>query len=178
MGIAEHLPRGVDDVIVRQLAHRDAEPFALGTTDQAVRQYAHLPLTDYTPEIVREQIDGVILEGLHSNSLAVLAIADAASDQFLGSIVLFDFRDDRAEVGFWLAPSARGRAAAVRALAAITQVAAESGLSRLEARTVPDNAASRRVLEAAGFARVGQPYEGVAPSGATVTVLAYERLLY
>lgn len=177
MGIAEHLPRGVDDVIVRRLTHRDADAFATGTADAAVRQHAHLPLTDYTPEIVREQIDGVIDDGLHSDSLAVLAIADASSDRFLGSIVLFDFRGERAEVGFWLAPWARGRAAAVRALGAVIHIAAGSGLSVLEARTTPDNAASQRVLEAAGFVAVGQPYEGVAPSGATVTVLAYERSL-
>ena len=178
IGIAELLPRAEGDVVVRRLMHRDAELYASGTKDAAVRRYGHLPLDDYTPEIVSAQIDGVNMAGLQSNSPAILAIADATSDEFLGSIAVFDFRDDRAEVGFWLARWARGRGAAQKALGAVAQIAAESGLSRLEARTAPDNGRSRRALEGAGFIRVGQPHQAVTPTGETLTVLAYERFLY
>lgn len=84
---------------------------------------------------MREQIDGVIADGLAEGSLAVLVIADAKSDEFLGSVVLFDVQADRAEVGFWLAPWGRGRGAARQALRAGAWVAAHAGLALLVART-------------------------------------------
>src|SRR5690606_5657062 len=62
MTVSAHLPIGAGDIVVRRLRHEDAEAFALGTEDPAVREYGHLPLSEYTPEIVRDQIDGVIAE--------------------------------------------------------------------------------------------------------------------
>ena len=145
--------------------------------DTAVRQYGHLPLREYTPQTVRDQIDGVIADGLADGSLAVLAIADASSNQFLGSIVLFDIHDGRAEVGFWLTPQARGRGAARNALRAVVDLAARSGLTRLDARTHPANEGSQRVLHGAGFVHTRGPEEQVAPSGELVPVLTFERAL-
>ncbi|ABK72256.1 GNAT family N-acetyltransferase [Mycolicibacterium smegmatis] len=169
------LPCRIDDILLRELDYRDAEAFALGTTDPAVQEYGHLPLTHYTPEIVRDQIDGIIAQGLADGSLAVLAIADADSDAFLGSLVLFDFRSDRAEVGFWLTAQSRGRGAAVKALAASSQIVATMGLELLTARTSPQNLASQRVLERAGFQQKGMPTEQQTPSGVRVPVLTFER---
>ncbi|ODQ84588.1 GNAT family N-acetyltransferase [Mycolicibacterium holsaticum] len=175
--IADRLPRTEGDVTVRRLRHDDAQPFAVGTQDHAVRRYGHLPLPQYSAQTVRDQIDGVIADGLADGSLAVLAIADAASDEFLGSIVLFDIGETHAEVGFWLSPQARGRGAAQQALAAVARIAAANGLTHLTARTVPENAGSRRVLEGAGFAQKGEPQPQVTPSGETATVLIFARAL-
>lgn len=177
MSISEHLPRSADDVCVRRLRYDDADAFAAGTKDADVQRYGHLPLTEYTPEVVRDQIDGVIAQGLDEGFLAVLAVADARSDEFLGSIVVFDFRDDRAEVGFWLAPRARGRGAAQKALRTIASVAESAGLAYLDARTAPENKGSRRVLEGANFVQTADPHEETAPSGEVVTVVTYERAL-
>lgn len=175
MNVLPALPRVHGSVRVRCLQHKDATCFAQGTKDDAVQRYGHLPLSEYTPETVSEQIDGVIDQGLKDGSLAVLAIAEAESDDFLGSVVLFDVRGDRAEVGFWLAPWARGRGAAQHALQACVEMASDMGLALLDARTAPENTGSRRVLEAAGFSQRGEPREETAPSGATVTLLAFER---
>ncbi|MGE2723306.1 GNAT family N-acetyltransferase [Mycolicibacterium pulveris] len=175
--IADHLPRTQGDVTVRRLRHDDADAFAAGTLDPAVRRYGHLPLPEYSPRIVREQIDGVIADGLADGSLGVLAIADGASDEFLGSIVLFDIRETHAEVGFWLRPQARGRGAAQQALVAVAGIAGASGLTQLTARTVPENTGSRRVLEGAGFVQTGEPQQQVTPSGATAAVLTFSRPL-
>lgn len=175
MRIVERLPVREGDVSVRQLSHADAGAYAAGTDDAAVRRYGHLPLPEYTAQIVREQIDGDIARGLADDSLAVLAIADAHSDEFLGSIVLFDFRADRAEVGFWLTPKARGRGAAGNALRAVARLAAATGLRHLDARTDCANEGSRRVLDGAGFVAKEGPHDALAPSGEVVTVLSYER---
>lgn len=177
LAIADRLPLTEGDVTVRRLRHDDADAFAAGTTDPAVRRYGHLPLPEYSPRVVRDQIDGVIADGLADGSLAVLAIADASADEFLGSIVMFDVRETGAEVGFWLSPQARGRGAAQHALRAVVRVAGAAGLTRLTARTVPENAGSRRVLEGVGFVQTGEPRAQVTPSGETVTVLTSSRPL-
>ncbi|MEU6403155.1 GNAT family N-acetyltransferase [Streptomyces sp. NPDC046985] len=61
-----------------------------------------------------------------------------------------------AEVGYDLAESARGRGYATEALRALTAwPPAREGVRRLFARVAPDNVPSQRVLERAGFKRVG-----------------------
>jgi RimJ/RimL family protein N-acetyltransferase len=55
------------------------------------------------------------------------------------------------EVGYGLAPSARGQGYAAEALTAILTVAADHGASRVVAATDRDNIASQRTLERAGF---------------------------
>ncbi|WP_446213397.1 GNAT family N-acetyltransferase [Micromonospora sp. IBSANI012] len=61
----------------------------------------------------------------------------------------------RVEVGYGLAPSARGHGYAAEALAALLHIAADHGLSRVVAHTTGDNVASRRTLERAGFRHAG-----------------------
>ncbi|GAB3664742.1 hypothetical protein GCM10027596_29650 [Nocardioides korecus] len=64
--------------------------------------------------------------------------------------------EGRVEVGYGLAPSARGHGYAAEALAAVVGLAAEHGVEVVVAATHPDNAASRRTLERAGFRHVGR----------------------
>ena len=64
-------------------------------------------------------------------------------------------QDGRVEVGYGLAPSARGEGYAAEALTALLTVAAEHGVSRVVADTEEDNLASRRTLEHAGFRQIG-----------------------
>lgn len=58
------------------------------------------------------------------------------------------------EVGYGLAPSARGHGYATEALRAFVQLAAGLGVTTIRADTEPDNVASRRTLEHAGFDQV------------------------
>lgn len=62
--------------------------------------------------------------------------------------------DGCVEVGYGLAPSARGHGYAAEALAALLGVAADQGLTRVVADTTGDNVASQRTLERAGFRRL------------------------
>ncbi len=64
--------------------------------------------------------------------------------------------EHRVEFGYWLAPQARGRGIATRALCLIAEWSLAQGLLRLELFTDPDNAASGAVARRAGF-----DFEGV-----------------
>lgn len=61
------------------------------------------------------------------------------------------------EIAFGLAPSARGRGLASRAVRLLcAELESQSGVAVVLAETDVDNVASVRVLEACGFARVGR----------------------
>ena len=59
------------------------------------------------------------------------------------------------EIGYGLAPSARGHGYAAEAVAVLLGMAADHGLSRVIADTAVDNIASQRALIRAGFHLVG-----------------------
>lgn len=85
-------------------------------------------------------------------------IADAVDDEALGGIGLWLQHADqgRASVGYSVAPRARGRRAATAAVVAVTEFAwTLAGLFRVEALIEPDNAASLRTAESAGYTREG-----------------------
>jgi ribosomal-protein-alanine N-acetyltransferase len=86
-----------------------------------------------------------------------LAIADAASDEALGAVVLmFRPQPGNVEMGYWVIRRARGRRLASRAVALVARWAlTDAGLARVQALVEPDNRASQRVLEGAGFQREG-----------------------
>ncbi|MHA7241227.1 GNAT family N-acetyltransferase [Arthrobacter sp. TMS1-12-1] len=87
------------------------------------------------------------------------AIADARTDQARGVIGLWlrDYLLGRAQAGYAVAPSARGRGVATDALHALTSFAwTLPGLHRVELHIEPWNAASIGVADGAGFT-----YEGL-----------------
>lgn len=151
----------------------DAEAYAAGAGDDLVKRFAHLPLENYTPQIVREMIQGVISDGLRDGNLAILTIADSGSDAFLGSLVVFDITAEDAEVGYWVGPEHRGRNISGRALALALEMARKLKLNGLRARTVLDNPASQKSLLKAGFEQQGEPAPQVTPSGKTEMGVSY-----
>lgn len=61
----------------------------------------------------------------------------------------------RVEVGYGVSPSARGAGAATAALQLLTALAFEAGASEVLAEVLPENTASTRVVQKAGYAQVG-----------------------
>lgn len=56
-----------------------------------------------------------------------------------------------ARMGWWLRSGATGKGYATEAVVALSELAFDSGVERLEAHTDPDNAPSRNLAERAGF---------------------------
>jgi RimJ/RimL family protein N-acetyltransferase len=87
------------------------------------------------------------------------AVADAATDELLGSVSLhrIDPVEGDAEIGYWTAPSARGRGVAGRAVEEACRWGfAVLGLHRVQLFHAVENTASARVAEKAGFTREGR----------------------
>jgi RimJ/RimL family protein N-acetyltransferase len=88
---------------------------------------------------------------------AAYAIADPVTDRLLGGAGVGRATPERgqAEVGYWVAPWARGRGVATAAASALASWAFARGFARLELLTEWENLASQRVALAAGFQREG-----------------------
>lgn len=67
----------------------------------------------------------------------------------------------RAEIGYGIAGSFRGRGVATAAVVQLRSLPALPGVTALVAHTDPDNPASQRVLERNGFVRDGADDEGL-----------------
>lgn len=145
------LPLRNGRVTLRAMRNQDSSAYAAGTEDGLVRQFTHLPKSVYSTASTASMINGRIAEGLACGGSAVLTIADAASDRFAGSLVIFDISASCAEIGFWVHADFRGRGLTLEVLNLAIELARRSGLAVLRARTVPENQASHRVLTRAGF---------------------------
>jgi RimJ/RimL family protein N-acetyltransferase len=100
---------------------------------------------------------------------AECAIRDAITGAFAGDIGLFrEAPTGQALVGYSLAREWRGRHFATRAVRLISEWAFDTaGLARLAAGTAPDNIASQRTLERAGFRREGYERGRLPSAGST-----------
>ncbi|MFD0772452.1 GNAT family N-acetyltransferase [Streptomonospora algeriensis] len=86
-----------------------------------------------------------------------LAVTEISRGQAVGcAVLLLRPQEGVAGLGYWIAPEARGRGVASRAVALLTEWGLrEPGLARVEAWVEPGNAASTGVLSRCGF-----EYEG------------------
>ena len=110
---------------------------------------------------------------------AGFAVVDEASGEFLGmaALVRVDLEGRQAEAGYIVAPAARGRGVAVRALRLLTTWAfAELGMERVELRIDVDNLPSVKVADRAGFVREGVLRSVHFKHGERADIAVYSRL--
>lgn len=114
-----------------------------------------------------------------ANGGAAFSIRDRQTDRLLGGVGLADVRSDRkqGEIGYWVAPSARGRGVASEAARVLAEWCFANGLERLEILAAKENSASVRVAYAAGFAKEGMRREaGTTRDGGRRDLAAFVRL--
>lgn len=140
-------------VTLRAWEPEDAQAVFAACQDPEIPRFLPIP-QPYTEESARAfvSIRRADWDGKDERSFA---ITDARTGVVLGSIARHRRAEHRAEFGYWLAPEARGKGIATRALRLIADWSFAGGLIRLEPFTHPDNNASGRVAERAGFAREG-----------------------
>ena len=101
-------------------------------------------------------------------------MVDRSTGELLGSIGVRFLGDGVAEVGYWIAKEARGRGVATRALVLIVRWVFENDdIARFQLRAEPENVASQRVAEKAGFVREGVMRAALALKGERRDVVVY-----
>ncbi len=91
---------------------------------------------------------------------------------------LIDVTEDECEVGYRVCQKWSGKGVASFAVTGLIEIAqSELDLKLLTAKAAMNNPASMRVLEKAGFTKVGQEKNAVVLNGKTLTLACYERVL-
>lgn len=147
----------------------DAPAMAAAHTDPAMRRWLlhHIANEDQARETIEQYRDAwqdgvrfVFAVLAHPRDDGADALADPRLAEPIGSVTIrrLDPRSDVAEVGYWTAPAARGRAVAARAAGAALEWATalwtrqERPLRRFELIHTLGNEASCRVAQKLGFA--------------------------
>jgi RimJ/RimL family protein N-acetyltransferase len=135
------------DLVLRPIEAIDADAIAAGLADADTVRYLIAVPHPYTQADAEAWVARCVDAWRNEESFP-FAIVDGATGEFLGSIEL----TSEGSVGYWIAAAARGRGVATRALRMVCEWA---GVRPLRLITHPDNVASQRVAEKAGFRRIG-----------------------
>ena len=142
-----------DGVRLRSLREDDAPAYAGAFRDDP--ELGSLIGTENDPDeaTVRERIANAGQRGGFE-----LAITADGADAFCGLVAVhsIEIAHGRAEVGFWLAPEARGARLGTRAVGLLLDwLFDEAGLRRVEMTTTPDNAGALVLAGRLGFKEEG-----------------------
>jgi RimJ/RimL family protein N-acetyltransferase len=142
-----------DRVLLRPWRIEDAPAVAAACQDAEIARWLALVPQPYTDDDARFYVEECKRA---AEDRRPFAITDASTREVIGSIDMRINRLRTGHVGYWVAAQARGRGVAPDALRALSTWAFESlGLGRVELVTDPENLASQRVAEKAGFQREG-----------------------
>lgn len=126
------------------------------------------PADDLTNAAFRQRIRRYHAE-INDDSAYPFFIFDAAGRQLLGGLNLTNVRRgaaSAASLGYWMGEAFAGRGIMTEAVKLVAGFAFSSlAVNRLEAACLPDNQASVRVLEKAGFQQEGQARAYLAING-------------
>ena len=143
-------------VVLRPWREEDIPAIVAACRDPLIPRFTYVP-SPYGEDDARAWVADLPARRDRGEHLG-LAIADAGSGALLGSVGLrmSDWAQPRAGIGYWVAPEARGRGVATRAVRLLSRWALDTlHLGRLELLTHLENVASQRVAERAGFRREG-----------------------
>lgn len=143
-----------DSLRLRLFKEDDFEPLAATCRDPHTQHYLSQLPDPYTLDDAREYATGSAADAWIVGK-AQWAIADRDTDDYIGSIGIPRKQSEfkAAEIGYLVAPWARGRGVASEAAAAVTDYLFANGILRAELHIVPSNIASQRVALRAGFVR-------------------------
>jgi len=141
-------------VLLRLLVDADIPPMVEACRDPEMQRWTMVP-DPYREEDARHWLTESA-DGWESGEAASFAIADADDGAYLGGVSVRSAPWPVGEVGYGVAPWARGRGVATRALRLLSVWALdELGLQRISLLAEPENVPSQRVAEKAGFRREG-----------------------
>jgi RimJ/RimL family protein N-acetyltransferase len=150
-------PLADDVVLLRPWREADVPTIVLAVSDPVMQRFSWRT-NAYTETDARDFLAEQEEARLRGDELSFALAEPRDQDALLGAVSLYEVRLDQgcAAVGYWLAPEARGRGAATRAVRLLARWAfAELGLARLELTCGPGNEASQHVAERCGFSREG-----------------------
>jgi RimJ/RimL family protein N-acetyltransferase len=145
----------VGDLLIRLPQPSDADAVVAAVQDPEIPRWTTVP-SDYGIDQANDWIamaNERFARGDHRRHYVIVQ-----KGALVGSVGLVSARidDQQGEVGYWLAPEARGNGIARRALTAVVTELLRAGYQRIDAEIIVGNEPSQRVLEAVGFIKEGR----------------------
>lgn len=161
-------PLADEVVVLRRWEAEDVPGKVMGFADPSVQRFSWTKATPYTEEDARSFFAYQEEARQRGEELCFAFVEPADPGMVLGGGSLYDIdvEQGRAAVGYWLAPSSRGRGVATHATRLMARWAFdELGVARVDLTCGPDNERSQRVAERCGFVREGvlrshMPFKG------------------
>lgn len=146
---------GDDEVLLRPFEEADVGALAAICRDPEIARWTAVP-EPYGEEDARAYFARAAQDRREGRELSH-ALVHPADGTLLGSMgLMVNSEHATGEVGYYLAPEARGRGVATRALRLLSRWGIEElGLARIEVLAHPDNVGSQQVALRAGFQREG-----------------------
>lgn len=140
-------------VTLRRFRGTDVSRIVEACSDPETARFIPLIPVPYAESDAWAYLEGVRQAWATGERLA-FAVALGGSDELVGAI---DVQvGEVGSIGYWVHPEARGEGVGTRSLALLSRWAVTTrGVQRLELTTHPENVASQRVAEKAGFVREG-----------------------
>jgi len=153
----------------------DDVPWLFDTCQDAeIQRWTTVPrpfLAHHAVEIVTNAIDA-----LRAGTEHRFCIADVERDEALGYIGLKEIVNGRVEIGYWLAPAARGRGAATEALLALADwCARELGVVETYLRISPANSASIALAVRCGYVETERQRDACSDGDTVTDALVFTR---
>jgi RimJ/RimL family protein N-acetyltransferase len=167
-------PELADDTIrLRPPAAADVEAVTEACQDPDIQHFTFVPVP-YREEHARDWVRSAPERAAAGEALS-LVIADPGDD-LVGTVGLLrpDWTQRTIEIGYWVAPWARGRGLAVRAARLLAPWAlSKLRLQRIACDVDVDNAPSRSVAQRAGFVVEDVPLALITVKGRTWRLVSY-----
>ena len=164
-------------VVLRPMQDRDIDAVVAACQDPEIPRWTTVP----SPYRREHALSWHMVQDAkrRAGEAIFLIVADAQTDVLLGAIDVRVQNADqkRGEIGYWLAPEARGRGAITRAVVLLSRWALNGmGLGRVTVLAHPENEASQRVAERAGFVREGLLRDYALRAGVREDMIMYSLL--
>jgi RimJ/RimL family protein N-acetyltransferase len=150
-----NVPDSMTDGVVALRTMRESDRAVVLSTfaDPLVRQWLNMP-----PRPSDADFDAVmrtIRNGFESGDRYDYCVTEPPDDESLGAVIASRRHRDNWEVAYLARAEGRGRGLMTRAVRLLCDWLLEEGVGRIELRTHPDNEASQKLAERAGFRREG-----------------------
>ncbi|HEY8722287.1 MAG TPA: GNAT family protein [Gaiellaceae bacterium] len=140
-------------VVLRELREGDRAATLSAMRDAMVAQWLNMPAAPSDRDF--DSLLRVARDGRASGDRIDYAVTEAGQDVSLGAVIASRRHRDNYEIAYLARAEGRGRGLMTRAVRLLCDWLLEEGVGRIELRTHPDNGASQKLAQRAGFTREG-----------------------
>jgi RimJ/RimL family protein N-acetyltransferase len=140
-------------VVLRELREDDRAVILSTFADPLIRQWLNMPAAPSDRDF--DSLLRVARDGRASGDRIDYAVTEAGQDVSLGAVIASRRHRDNYEIAYLARAEGRGRGLMTRAVRLLCDWLLEEGVGRIELRTHPDNGASQKLAQRAGFTREG-----------------------